>query len=940
MKKTRLFIAAFILLAVALNAQKKPLTHDDYDIWKSLSGSSITDDGRWITYTINPQKGDGWLYFFDVRSSRLDSVARGRGAQFSPGTNYIAYTIVPPTDEVRQARVDGKRNDDLPKNDIAIRMIPSGETKLISRVKSFSMASEESEWIAYLLEKKLPEPKEEKEEGEEEKEETPRERSGAKEPAQKGDDFVIFNPVTNKEHRFTNVVQYNVANGGASISFVTVRTDKDKNDTFTVNMFDTGKEIINKVFEGTGTLRNLSPNRDGDRLAFIFTADTGDIKLFDIYLSEKMGEARKVIDAATAGMPDGWCVSEHTSLSYSEDNSRLFFGTAEMPVEEPEDTLLADEKFSLDVWSWHDDRLQPMQLSQLRSDQRRNFQAVYHISDNKMVQLADESMPSVRLIDRGNADFVLGTDSRRFRRQSSWDTRSFADYYYVDIKTGARTMIMEAEAGTVQTSPTGKYIVYWCIDEQAWISLPAKGGEKKILTSNENVSFFNELHDSPNEPRPHGIAGWLEDERHLVIYDRYDMWLFDAENSNAPVNITGGEGRANDMRFRYINLDRDERMIGRRETMYLSAFNFSNKQDGFYTVAMNRPGNLTKLIMDDCSFGGVTKPKDADLFMFTKGTYQLSREIHLSNLKFGDMKKVSVTNPQQDEYIWGTVELVEWTSFNRDQLQGLLYKPENFDPNKKYPMIVYFYERSSDGLHSYSSPAPSASTLNRTYAVSNGYIVFVPDIPYREGYPGESCYNAVVSGTYALLDRHDYIDENRLGLDGQSWGGYQIAWLITQTDLYAAAFAGAPVSNMTSAYGGIRWGTGMSRMFQYEDTQSRIGGTLWEKPIHYIENSPLFFVPKINTPLLMMHNDEDGAVPWYQGIEMFVAMRRLDKPVWMLNYNGEAHNLVRRPARMDLSIRKMQFFDHYLMNQPMPEWMKYGVPATDKNVNRGYELVK
>ncbi len=938
MKKALFLIASALMLTVVVTGQKRPITHDDYDMWKSLSQSSVTDDGRWISYAINPQQGDGWLYFYDTRSSRLDSVPRGRGARVSPGINYFAYTIVPPTDVVRQARVERTRSDDMPKNDLAIRMLPSGETTIIPRVRSFSVASENSEWIAYLLEKKLPEEEEKDEDAEEE--EPPAQRRGNREPEQKGDDFVIFNPVTNSEYEFSNVVQYNVARDGASITFVTVKTEKDKEDEFTVNMFNTRNEEIKQVFTGMGDLRNISPNRDGDMLAFIFTADTGDIQIYDIYLSQNFGEAQKIISADTPGMPDGWCVSEFTSLNYSEDNSRLFFGTAAKPEKQPEDTLLANERFSVDVWSWHDDRLQPMQLVQLRNDRRRNYQAVYHIDRGSMVQLADEEVSSIRQVDRGNASWVLGSDNRRFVRQTSWDSRRFADYYHIDIVSGERKLLLEKEAGSVQISPTGKYILYWCIDERAWISMPSGGGERKILTSNDEVSFFNELHDSPNEPRPHGITGWLEDERHVIINDRHDLWLFDAEGSNAPVNITGGYGRDNNMRFRYINLDRDERMIGRRETMYLSAFNFSNKQDGFYTVAMNRPGNMNRLIMDDCSFSNPTKPNDASMFMFTKGTYQMSREIHTSDMRFNNMNRISITNPQQEEFIWGTVELVEWTSLHNEPLQGLLYKPENLDPTKKYPMIVYFYERSSDGLHNYSSPAPSASTLNRTYAVSNGYIVFVPDIPYREGYPGESCYNAVVSGTYAMLERYDYIDNERLGLDGQSWGGYQIAWLITQTDLYAAAFAGAPVSNMISAYGGIRWGTGMSRMFQYEDTQSRIGGSLWDRPIHYIENSPLFFVPKINTPLLMMHNDDDGAVPWYQGIEMFVAMRRLDKPVWMLNYNDEAHNLRRRPARMDLSIRKMQFFDHYLMGKPMPVWMKYGIPAIEKNVNRGYEFVK
>jgi dipeptidyl aminopeptidase/acylaminoacyl peptidase len=309
-------------------------------------------------------------------------------------------------------------------------------------------------------------------------------------------------------------------------------------------------------------------------------------------------------------------------------------------------------------------------------------------------------------------------------------------------------------------------------------------------------------------------------------------------------------------------------------------------------------------------------------------------------MNFSKPEKISVSNPQQSKYNWLTAELFEWTSFDNQKLQGILYKPEDFDPSKKYPMIVYFYERSSDGLFSYFPPAPSTSIINRTFAASNGYLVFVPDIPYTTGYPGHSCYNAVVSGTYALLDKYSFIDRERLGLDGQSWGGYQIAYLVTKTDLFACAYAGAAVVNMTSAYGGIRWESGMSRMFQYEKTQSRIGGTLWEKPLHYSENSPIFEIPKINTPLLIMHNDADGAVPWYQGIEFITALRRLGKPAWMLSYNDEAHNLVKRPNRKDISIRKMQFFDHYLKGADMPYWMKYGISQEEKGKIDGYELVK
>ena len=272
-------------------------------------------------------------------------------------------------------------------------------------------------------------------------------------------------------------------------------------------------------------------------------------------------------------------------------------------------------------------------------------------------------------------------------------------------------------------------------------------------------------------------------------------------------------------------------------------------------------------------------------------------------------------------------------------IDGLLYKPENFDLKKKYPLLSYFYERNSDNLHRYSPPAPPSSSVNISLYVSNGYVVFVPDIRYQVGYPGKSAYDCVVPGILNLVQQ-GYIDSSKIGIQGHSWGGYQVAYLVSRTKMFAAAESGAPVSNMTSAYGGIRWESGMSRMFQYEKTQSRIGATLWENPTLYLENSALFSAPNIETPLLILHNDADGAVPWYQGIELFVALRRLQKPAWMLNYNGEPHGIRQRKNQKDFAIRMMQFFDHFLKGAPAPEWMSKGIPATEKGKTMRYELGK
>ena len=269
----------------------------------------------------------------------------------------------------------------------------------------------------------------------------------------------------------------------------------------------------------------------------------------------------------------------------------------------------------------------------------------------------------------------------------------------------------------------------------------------------------------------------------------------------------------------------------------------------------------------------------------------------------------------------------------------MLVKPENFDPNKKYPMLVNFYEKSSDRLNRYPRPYPGRSTINYSFYASRGYLIFNPDIPYRTGYPGESCLNAVLPGITSLIDK-GFVDKKNIGVQGHSWGGYQVAYLLTKTDIFKCAESGAPVVNMFSAYGGIRWGTGMSRMFQYERTQSRIGGTIWEYPLRYLENSPLFFLDKVNTPVLIMHNDKDSAVPWYQGIEYFVGLRRLGKPAWMLNYNDEPHWPAKLQNRKDFQKRMAQFFDHYLKNGPMPAWMKRGVPAIEKGILQGYETEK
>ncbi|MCT4644466.1 MAG: prolyl oligopeptidase family serine peptidase, partial [Carboxylicivirga sp.] len=490
--------------------------------------------------------------------------------------------------------------------------------------------------------------------------------------------------------------------------------------------------------------------------------------------------------------------------------------------------------------------------------------------------------------------------------------------------------------GETAVSDNGKWFVYYNPEDGQYYSVNILTGAKALISKGIEVSLSDELNDVPNDPGAYGVEDFTKDDKFVLVYDRYDIWKLDLTGKKAPLCITKGEGRKNTTEFRYVKLDKEEKSIDLKQEVLLRAFNDVNKQSGFYKL--NKKG-LQQIMMGDYKVYSPMKAEEADVMVWRKGTFRIYPDLQVCGKDFTNSKVISHVNPQQEKYVWGNIQLVDWIATDGLKHQGLLITPDNMDKNKKYPMISYFYERYSDELHSYRSPAPSRSTVNWNFYASNGYVIFVPDIFYRDGDPGLCAYEAVVSGCQAMADRFQFIDRENMGIQGQSWGGYQVAHLVTRTNLFKAGMAGAPVSNMTSAYGGIRWGSGMSRQFQYERTQSRIGGTLWDKTNKYIENSPVFFAPQVQTPLLIMHNDNDGAVPWYQGIEYFMALRRLQKPVWMLVYNNEEHNLTRRANSKDLSIRMMQFFNHYLKDAPMPVWMHDGVPAVKKGKELGYDLV-
>ncbi len=939
MKANRNLLLLFLfILTTSLYAQKVPMTHGVYDGWKSIGKTELSNNGQWIVYEVYPQVGDGWLHFYNVKNSSHDSIFRGTNPFISNSSNMVVYTIKQPYDTIRKLKLAKTKKDDLPKDSLGIKILSKNLNYAYGGLKSFNIPKEGGDWVAWLWQQPKDKP------NEKDKAKTDSVKNVSVKPATKDDKkkkgafsdvetykLTVFNPATSQKYEADNVTEMSFAKNGNTLSYVTLK--KSSIDTSALYVLDTKSGKPSKIFEKTGLIKKVETDNAGKQVAFLYTADTAKVKRYGLYFWQTDKPVVLIADTASAQMFKNWEVSENGKIFFADDNTKLYFGTAPKIMPAPKDTLLDEEKTRVDIWSWTDTRLQPQQLKELDDDMKKSYLAVYYPQNNKWMQIADTVMSNVRLYNKNNADFAMGNIEKEYAMQSSHEGAYYKDVYFIDLKNNTRKLLLSKQPEYADVSNTGKYLLFYNRADTSWNIMNTSTKAVTHLTKNIKTPFYNELNDVPDFPNSYGVAGWTKNDEEVLIYDRYDIWKFNTHSGQA-TNITQN-GRANKIIYRYVNTNPDAVVIPNNQQILLQFIDENIQQQGFAYINLKKTGWLKEMMRSTNEYREISKAKDAPLYTWRRSSYTEYPDLWQSDTMFKNSKRISFANPQQSKYIWGNVEMVSWKSYDGEMLKGLLYTPENLDVNKKYPMIVYFYERNSDRYNTYYTPAPTRSIVNIPYYNSNGYIIFVPDIDYRVGEPGQSAYEDIVSGTRAMMQRA-YVDSTRMALQGQSWGGYQTAYLITRTHMYKAAMAGAPVSNMTSAYGGIRWESGLVRQFQYERGQSRIGKTLWNNRESYIQNSPLFFADKVNTPLLIMANDNDGAVPWYQGIEYFTALRRLGKPVWMLNYNGDEHNLVKRPNRQDLSIRMSQFFDYYLKDKPMPEWMKTGLPATKKGKVTAY----
>ena len=978
------FIFLFLLTTHCLFAQKKPLDHSVYDMWQHIGERMISNDGRWVVYTIDPQEGDNELVIQSTETGYRKSISRGYNALITEDSRYLVFKIKPFYKDTREARIRKKKPEDFPKDSFAILELGKEDSWKTEKVKGYKTPAKTWGWVAYQLDKPVDQPgkskaaensngrkladslnriidslkqviesmpvrKSRKDDEDSDAADAEGDEAGGT-ATERGNDLVLRKLDTGEEVVFYKTLEYFFSKTGDKLLVEKARDPLDSFSKQTVLLYDLKSGNTTTLSYGGNDFRNFAMTDDGSQIAYLAERDARpkDLQKFYRlwYYKAGMDSAVLLADKNSVDMKLGMTISEYGNLSFSKNGKRLFFGVA--PIQPPRDTTIIEiDKPKLDIWHYNDDYLQTVQTfpARLRAAQQENYLAMLNLEDKSIRQLGSRELPQVIPIAEGDANTFIGITDFGKRIPSQWQGTTLKDIYAVDVNSGERKLVKENLSGQVYPSAAGKYILWY--DRKAKNYFAWDGSSVTNITSGIKVPLYEEDWDTPEDPNNYGVMGWHEGDSAVYIYDRYDIWQVNPANA-AAINFTN-LGRAMKETFRYQRTDPEERFFRNRQTVYYKTLNQDTKAGGLLktTLSQNAVNLLHSSQYGGYSFGSLAKARNSDKLIFTKENFTSPADLYLwtGNEKnitgqkvFDDAVKLSAINPWQKDYNWGTAELFEWKAYNGKPSTGIVFKPEDFDPKKKYPMIVYFYEKLSDGLHTYREPAPIRSAVNVSFFVSRGYIIFMPDIEYRTGYPGQSAYDYIVSGTRALVKK-GFVDSTRMALQGHSWGGYQAAQLATMTNLYKAVWAGAPVANMTSAYGGIRWESGVSRQFQYEKTQSRIGGTLWEKLPLYMQNSPLFHLDKVTAPMVIMHNDADGAVPWYQGIELFTALRRLNKKVWMFNYNGQGHGLTQRPDMRDYQIRMQQFFDWILKGEKPARWITEGLPAVRKGKDWGLEVV-
>ena len=929
---------SFVVLSVQVSAQdaqsatatksaggKKVLTLADYGRWNRITGSAISGDGKWFTYAYSPNDGDGTMYVKSLDGDKLYTFPRGTGAAFSDDSKWIAFFVAPPSSRGGGAGRGGRGGQGggaaAAQGANANRMlhvlnVVTGAKDSVSVNGTFRFAK----GSAFLTIKKN------KPNGQE----------------FEGTDLIVRDLRSGNSLNFGNVDEFAFNDASTLLAYVVDASNHQGNGLF---LYDAAKGTVSTLSSAALEYNQLTWDKNGTALAVL----KGEKKKGNIQRDNALlvftgvgtlkQTAIELDPAKEKVLPEGFVVSELSPITFSKDDSRVFFGLKEQEAEAPKSD---DPQANVDVWHWKDEDVQSVQMVRAEQNRRLTYAATLNLATKKFLKLADDDMRTVTPTTEGK--WGIGRLDQPYRHDIAWGGGR-ADMYRVDLNTGERKLLVKGLMRPLGNSPDGRWYLYFK-DKQV-IAQDINTGETKNLSQNSGVDFTDKRDDHPYELPTYGLAGWSADGKSVLLNHDFDIWSLPLTPTGKAVNLTAGIGDAEQIRFRYVDLDADApggrgggggfgggggnpQTIDTSKPIVLSAYGERTKKSGYYQIAA--PGaKPTPLVYADASIGALNKADHADRIVYTRQTFTEFPDYYTSNLAFAAPRKITDANPQQSEYAWspGRV-LIDYTDARGNKLQGTLALPAGYEPGKKYPMLVYFYELMSDQHHRYSQPVYDDRPHMSTYT-SNGYLVLQPDVVYTIGKPGTSAVDDVTSAVKKVIEL-GYADPKHIGLQGHSWGGYQSSFILTQTGIFAAVVTGAPPTNLVSFYDELYKSTGTVQQGIMEVGQVRMGAgvTPWTAHELYESQSPIHQAEKIKTPFLILQGTADGAVDWHQGLEYYNAARRLGKEVIFLSYPDEPHHLAKEENQKDFQIRMKQFFDHYLKDAPAPKWMTDGVPFLQK----------
>jgi dipeptidyl aminopeptidase/acylaminoacyl peptidase len=891
-------VICLVLVAAFLPAQpagKKALNLEDYDKWSRIGSAALSPDGGWIAYSYNLNKGEARFFVKNLAADRTAEVKGGGRPEFSDDSKWIAYLISPSEEERDRLQ---KANQPVV-NKAELRNLATGETVSYDNAQTFSFAAGSK----YFLVKKT---------------------KTSKDAKHNGTDLLLRNLTTGRDENVGSVGAFQVNKPGSVLAYIVDAADQAGNGLVLLNLATGIRTIVDSA---AADYAQLAWDEAGTAVGIVKgNKKKGFLQKENVLLAVRgldKGEPRVTVfdPAKDPSFPKDMVVSEFGALRWAKDASKLFFGIKEQaPEPEKTDRAKAAPVANVDVWHFADEQIQSVQMQRAAQERNRTWMSVLHLDGPQFVRLTDDSLRQFQPTEDGR--FGIGSDPKPYISDLNWGGGT-ADYYLVDTATGRRTLFEKKLSRTMGLSPDGRWFLY--LKNKRVFAFDLTTGKTANLSAASPVSFVNTDDDHPYELPTWGVAGWTKDGKAVILNHRFDLWRLPL-GGGTPTNFTTGVGEKDQVVFRYVDLDPDDKFIDTDKPLLLSAAGEWTKKSGFYRLD---PGQAPKpLVFEDKLFGRLMKAKSADVFLFTTQTFVDFPDYCVSDGTFAHPKKVTEANPQQAEYAWGSRILVDFKNSKGRRLQATLTLPANYEKGKRYPMVVYFYEKVSNQHHQFSMPVYDDRPHMSVYA-SNGYLVLMPDIVYEIGRPGSSALDCVTSATRKTIEL-GYADPKRIGIQGHSWGGYETSYIATQTDLFACVVTGAPPTDLVSFYDTLYKSTGTNQSGITEKGQVRMGVSPWDDIKLYEDQSAIFNATKIRAPILILHGTADGAVDWVQGLEFYNAGRRLGKKIILLSYPDEQHHLAKKENQVDFQTRMRQFFDHYLKGEPAADWITSGVPFLKK----------